>query len=172
MNFTTQIEQFDQHLWDFHFMVPNEICEHFLNTLKTRRVVCHINSQLILHCALTSDGLGQYFVTFNKENRKILKVGLGDILQVEITEDKSKYGIPCPEEMKELLEIDLEGAQLFHELTPGKQRSLLHIVGKVKSSDLRIKKSMVIIDFLKENQGILDFKELGEAFKMANNKFS
>ena len=95
---------------------------------------------------------------------------IGDTIKTEIEEDTSKYGMNCPEEMTELLDLDKEGSDLFHKLTPGKQRSLLHFIDKVKSSDLRIKKGMVIFDYLKENNGKLNFLELNEAFKMSNNK--
>lgn len=171
MEFTSKIGNNIDQLWSNHFIVPHDIAEHFLKKIKTRRVICSINNKLKVHCALTSDGLGQYYITINKTNRKILGVDIGDTLNVDITEDKSKYGMNCPAEMKELLNMDEEGSQLFHQLTAGKQRSLLHIIDKIKSSDIKIRKSMVILSFLKENNGILNFQELNEAFKMSNNRF-
>lgn len=171
INFDSKIEQFNSNLWDYHFMVPEKVSEHFMLKVKSRRVVCTLNQKLNMHCALMHDGSGQFFININKENRKKLGLELGDIIQVEIKSDESKYGIPLPDEMKTLLEQDEIGSELFHKLTLGKQRSLLHIVGKVKSSDIRIQKSLVILNFLKDNKGILDFKQLNEAFKEANKKF-
>lgn len=169
--FETKIEQFNSNLWDYHFMVPEKVAEYFVFNVKTRRVVCTLNQKLNMHCALMHDGSGQFFININKENRKKLGLELGDNIQIEIKADESKYGIPLPDEMKILLEQDDIGSDFFHKLTPGKQRSLLHIVGKVKSSDIRIQKSLVILNFLKDNNGILDFKQLNEAFKEANKKF-
>ena len=171
MNFTATIEKFEKNLWDYHFIVPEEIATRYWNELKTRRVICTFNESLKIHCALHSTGLGEYYIILNKANRKIISANLGSEIKVLLEEDKSKYGIHCPEEMKELQCLDYEGEQLFHQLSPGKQRSLLHIVGKIKSSDLRIRKSMVILDYLKENNGALDFKELNEAFKVANSRY-
>jgi len=67
--------------------------------------------------------------------------------------------------MLELLQIDDEGNKLFHELTPGKQRSLLFIIGKPKNSDTRLRKALMTIDYLKEANGKLDFKELQTFYK-------
>ena len=91
-------------------------------------------------------------------------------LLVQLQKDNSKYGIHLPEEMEELLLIDEEGSAFFHQLTPGKQRSLLHIIGKPKSSAIRLKKAVVVLDYLKTNNGKLDFKMLNMAFKAANQK--
>ena len=77
--------------------------------------------------------------------------------------------MPISEEMKELLEIDPEGEALFHKLTPGKIRSLLHFVNKYKSSDKRIEKSVIILEHLKANNGTLDWKTLHDAFKTGLN---
>ncbi len=169
--FESKIEQFNSNLWDYHFMVPEDVAEYFILKEKTRRVICSINQQVSMHSALMHDGNGQFFININKENRKKLGLEFGNSIQVEIRSDESKYGIPLPEEMKYLLEQDDIGSDFFHKLTPGKQRSLLHIVGKVKSSEIRINKSLVILNFLKDNNGILDFKLLNTAFKEANKRF-
>ena len=168
MNFNAIIEKFDKNLWDYHFIVPEDIANSFWKKLKTRRVICTLNGSLKIHCALHSNGFGQYYIILNKANRKIISANLGSEINIEIEEDKSKYGIHCPEEMTELLDLDEEGSYLFHKLTPGKQRSLLHIIDKVKSSDIRIKKAIVILDYLKENNGSLNFSELNVAFKLSS----
>ena len=102
--------------------------------------------------------------------QKKLSLSVGDEVQVSIVPDKSKYGLPMPEELQAIFDMDAEGDKVFHTLTPGKQRTLLHLVGKPKSSEIRIKKAMVVVDYLKEVNGKLDFKQLNEAFKRANQK--
>ena len=67
--------------------------------------------------------------------------------------------------MEELLAQDEHGSKVFHDLTPGRQRSLLHLVGKPKSEAIRIKKAITILEYLKSVNGVLDFKELNLAFK-------
>jgi len=171
MKFTTQIDNFQDTsaLWGGHFIVPDDVAQHFLEQ-KIKRVVCSINENYTFQCALMPKGNGIYFININSDIRKKMKLKIGTKIEVELQEDTSKYGLPMPEEMDELLKIDDEGNELFHALTLGKQRSLLHIIGKPKSSDLRLKKALVVIDYLKATGGKLDFKQLNQAFKESNQR--
>ena len=78
--------------------------------------------------------------------------------------------MPLPDELKTAWDLDEDGHRVFHSLTMGKQRTLIHMVGKFKSADKRIEKSLVILEYLKSVNGNLDFKELNIAFKNANKK--
>ena len=104
----------------------------------------------------------------NKEHRKAIEKLQKTELEIELINDTSKYGIALPAEMETLLEQDDIGRQFFEKLTPGKQRSILHIIGKPKSEAIRIKKAITALDYLVSVQGKLDFKELNDAFKKAN----
>lgn len=168
MQFTSILAKFEGNLWGHHIIVPDEIFQVFADTDK--RVVCKLNNLKEIQCALMPKGDGQYFINLNKELRKKLGINVGEEVRVEIRKDESEYGMPMPEEMQELLNLDDEGNHYFHQLTRGKQRSLLHIIGKPKTSNTRLKKAVVIIDYLKEVEGKLDFKELQLAFKMANQR--
>ncbi len=166
MEFTAKLERFtDSSLYAFHVMVPKDIAHQLMST-SGKRVVCKINQTLTHQCALFSNGDGSYFINFNKDMRKTLQLNLGDDVHLSIEADTSKYGMPVPEEFKVLLEQDYEGDKLFHALTMGKQRSLLHIVGKFKTSEVRLNKSIIIINYLKDTGGNLDYKELNQAFKL------
>jgi len=90
---------------------------------------------------------------------------MGENLSIVLEEDKSKYGMPMPEEMAEIMAQDPEVDNLFHSLSPGKQRSLLYIIGKPKTSDSRIKKAILITRYLTEVNGVLDFAEMNEFIK-------
>lgn len=164
MTFTTTLENFNSNLWAYHIRVPNEAAEVFKQG-KERRVICKLNNALEIQCAIMPKGDGTFFINLNKEIRKKLDLGLGEEVTVTLRKDESKYGLPMPEEMAELLKIDDEGNHYFHALTKGKQRSLLHIIGKPKTSDTRLRKALVVVDYLKMTGGKLDFKELNEAFK-------
>lgn len=170
-SFDSTITRFNNQLYDLYFPVSEDVWEYFIKQQNTRRIICTFNNSLIKHCALQPDGNGQYYILINKEDQKQLKVGYGDAIHVEIKEDTSKYGYPICPEMEELLIQDPDGSEAFHSLTPGKQRGLLHIIGKPKTSDTRLKKAFVVLEYLKENNGNLDYKELNQAFKNANNKF-
>jgi len=169
VSYKTQVSQYDSTLWSVYIPVPNDIAESFLQS-DAKRVVCTINKSLRIQCAILPMGNDSYYMLLNKENRKKLDLEIGDDIDIILEPDTSKYGIPLPEEMEELLLMDEEGSEVFHKLTPGKQRSLLFLVGKPKTSETRLKKAVVIIDYLKMTGGKLDFKELNEAFKQANSR--
>lgn len=170
-SFNDVISRFNNNLWDLYVLVPENIWEYFIKEQNTRRVICKFNDQVLKHCALQPDGNGMYCIYLNKDDQKQLKIGFGDQLQFEIEEDTSKYGYPVAPEMEELLDQDPIGSDFSHALTMGKQRSLLHVIGKPKTSETRLKKAFLILEYLKDNNGQLDFRELNQAFKVANNKF-
>ncbi len=163
---TFQADLFNFHesdLWSFHLKVPAEIAAPFIT--KDRRVLLQIGDLPAFACALMHDGKGDYFININKERRKKLGLQLGDTVSATIEKDESKYGMPMPEVMEILLAEDEEANKYFHLLTPGKQRSLLHIIAKPKTEATRLKKAIVITEHLKTNRGQLDFKELQIAFR-------
>lgn len=174
-NFEAQLKQTDSNLsWNYRIYVPNKICEKiFTETIKgnEKRVFCEINELIVMQAALTSDGNGGFYVMVNKENRKKANLEQSTTANVCVFADHSKYGIALPVEMETLLEQDDEGSVLFHKLTPGKQRSLLHQISSTKSEHTRIMKALTILEHLKYNQGKLDFKTLLEDFKNAKKDF-
>lgn len=147
--------------------VPIELAEKVRG--KERRVVCKLSDDIKFHCALMHNGKGGFFVNIKKEYQKKLGVLDGDELTIKLREDNSKYGFPVSEAFLELLYQDPEGDMVFHSLTKGKQRSLLHIINKVKREQLQLQKAHIILDYLKSVNGKLDYKELNQAFK--NNRF-
>jgi len=151
-------------LWGHYVIVPEAIAKTFLNK-KIKRVICTINNELKIHAALMHKKNQHIFININNEIRKRFHLEIGSIVSLEIQEDKSKYGMTFPEEMKELMHQDPEGDAAFHKLTPGRQRSLLYLISKPKTSESRLKKALVILDYLKATGGKLDFKELNIAFK-------
>ena len=161
------LNKFDGALWSYHVSVPNKLVEEMSHD-GLKRVLCSINGSEPLHLAFMHDGKGGFFLMFNRNTIKSLKLELGQKLEISLARDESKYGMPISDEMIECLHQDPEGAQLFEALTPGKRRSLIHVINKVKSSDLRILKSLVILQHLRVNKGVLDYKLLNEAFRSAN----
>ena len=158
-DFTAKLENFNTRLWSYHIKVPQSVALYFLEQ-ENKRVVCTLNDALEFQCALMPAGDGVYFININKKIRDRLKLSEGTVLQVHLEKDTSEYGLPFPEELKELLDQDPEGHRLFHQLTPGKQRNLIYGVGQVKNSDLRIHRAMVMIEHLKKNGGKINFKQL------------
>jgi bifunctional DNA-binding transcriptional regulator/antitoxin component of YhaV-PrlF toxin-antitoxin module len=159
----TLVQKVDSSLmWNFVLPISKEIARPFIT--EDRRVICTINSYSF-QCALIPDGTSDFYIMVNKELRNKLKLKENQEIEIIIEKDTSKYGIYLPPEFEEILNQDGIGSKYFHELTIGKQRSLLHVIGKIKSSGIRINKGLILINYLKEVQGKLDFKELNEAFK-------
>jgi len=167
--FETHIQQIDGQVWYTALQVPMHIAKPFIDK-KCSRIICTINNVHTMHCALMPVGNGTYFINTNKEVRKKLGLEIGSKVQAYIKEDNSKYGMPVPEELQTAWDLDPEGNEVFHTLTVGKQRSLIHLIAKPKSSEIRIKKALTVLEYLKSVNGKLDYKELNEAFKQANQK--
>lgn len=171
---TTTLEVFDWAIGYYHFPVDKETTEKYTSH-EHRRVVCHINNQIKIHCALMPLGEGS-FIMVSKKVRKALAINEGDEVSLQLEKDKSEYGLPMPESLEMVLTLDDQAFEHFKNLTPGKQRSLIYIVSQLKSIDKQITKSMAIADHLKEIQGQLDYKLLNKKIKDYNensrlNKF-
>jgi len=154
-------------MWNFRIYIPEEIMSKFMNTDK--RVICAVNGSDPIHCALLSNGEGSYYIMLNAAFRKKWKLIGGEDADVQLKKDNTKYGIYVPDFFEELCFQDPEADVFFHDLTPGKQRSLLHVIGKVKSESKQLEKALIIFEYLKLSKGELDYKELNIAFK--NSRF-
>ena len=149
----------------WHFIrIEAKIGEKFEKNHGSRRVVCTINGSESFQCALLPSD-GDFVIVVNKAKRTKLGISDGDKINVELKQDDSKYGLPMPEELREVLNQDPEGDKLFHDLTPGKQRSMLHFINKIKDVDRRIHTSLIFIDHLKRNDGKLLHEELHDELK-------
>lgn len=144
-----------------YFPVPPVIAKKFEMKNGTRRVVCVANGEFSFQCAVLPHSKG-FYISTNKTIRDAIGIAEGDKVALELTPDESKYGMPMPEELQEVLNQDPEGDELFHKLTPGLQRSMLYSVGKPKDVDERIQIALVIIEHLKRNEGKIDRGQLHE----------
>lgn len=168
-SFVSKIDVFDQtNLWGYHLQVDPAIAEAF-KAAGIKRVVCTVNEKLTLHAAILSSQ-GYYYILLNKQNVKKLQATSGDEVHIHLKEETAKYGMPMCEEMKEVLNQDHVALDFFDGLTPGKQRNLIHLVGKVKNSGSRINKSLAIAEHLVESKGKIDFKRLNELIKQYNQR--
>ena len=163
IKFNTTIE-IAAKLSGWHFLVIEKQTANKLSfTGQYKRIVCSINGSEPFQCALIPSG-GKFHIVVNKKKREALGIVGGVTVSVELTIDESKYGLPMPVELREVLNQDPEGDKLFHSLTAGKQRSLLYFIGKAKDIDLRIHYALIVVEHLKENGKIID-KVLVEELK-------
>ena len=150
----------------YHYLlVEKEWAEPLGFTGNLRRVVCTMNGVLSIQCSLMPSGKGPFYISVNKEMRTKLGIAPGDKVNVELTRDESKYGLPMPDELQEVLNQDPDGDRLFHALTNGKQRTILYYVAKPKDIDKRISAALIIIEHLKNNDGKIDYSQLYEELK-------
>lgn len=149
----------------WHFLeVSKEIVAKFGFEGKSKRVICSINGSEGFQCALMPSG-DIFYIIVNKKKRDALGIVAGDTVSVELVRDESKYGLPMPDELQEVLNQDPEGDRLFHALTAGKQRSLLYLIGKINDIDKRIHQALIVVDHLKENDGKIIGPMLNEELK-------
>lgn len=113
------------------------------------RLICTVNGKVEFPCGLMAMKNGTAYISINKKRMKEAGATAGDTVQVELKEDKSKYGMPMPEELNEVLLSDPEGKERFEKLTPVKQRNIIHFVSSVKSSQLKIDRALKLINNLK-----------------------
>lgn len=163
-SFSGRLSHSDNKLWGAHIIVPDAITQVFL-AQGVKRVVCILAEQHEYQCALLPKGDGRYLVMVNKKLRDTLRLRDGTPVAVTLRRDDSEYGLPMPEEFAAILEDDAEGCDLFEALTPGKKRTLLHIVQSVKNPDLRIERGLAIVEHLKSNQGKIDYRALADDLK-------
>ncbi len=154
----------DDRIYMYHLIVPTEIAV-FYKEKKQKRLLCKVNDLEAYSTAILNLKDGYNFINLNKERMKKGRLKLGDKISVQLEPDTSEYGMPLPREMEEIFLQDKEVKQYFDALTPGKQRSLLYIIGKFKSQDKRIEKAIIMTNYLKRVRGALDYKELNQAFK-------
>ena len=164
LEFEAILQRMNSAVYGHYVEVPYSITKAFL-AINQKRVVAVFNEIETTHTALIAHSDGFHFINVNQSIHKKIGATLGKSLHIKLNEDTSDYGIVVPIEFEELIYQDSEGDRYFHQLTPGKQRSLIYIIAKPKSSELRITKAVIILNYLKSSQGKLDFKELNEALK-------
>lgn len=152
-------------LWPNQLPVPKEIAEVF-RTAQIGRVKCKVKD-VEWQCSIIKQD-DHYFIMLNQNRVKSFCLSPGEPVEVTLNEDCSQYGSDLPLTLEVELESNPEAFEFFEALTPGKIRSLIHIVAKIKSVDGQVKKARAIVHHLIETEGKLDFKALNELIKQYN----
>lgn len=165
-SFSGVLQKLDPSFGGGHYVsIPEEI-QRYYHQQKITRFCCMLNGEQQIYCAFLPLGNSNYYILINQSLKKKLYLELGEELHIELEPDTSKYGMPLPIEMEELLRQDPEGDLYFHQLTLGKQRSLLYMIGKPKSSEIRLRKAILVIEYLKTSGGKLIQGDLMQFMKM------
>jgi hypothetical protein len=116
-----------------------------LGVLRKQRLICTVNGKVTFSCGILPRTAGGGYIMFSKKNMKSAGSIPGDTVKLQLVADTSRYGMPMPEELEEVLHQDPEGKIRFEKLTPGKQRNIIHFINSVKASELRIERSLKLI---------------------------
>ena len=128
--------------------VPDEVVAVFQEA-KVKRFICTINGEYEMPCALHYFKGGERYIMLSKRVRSEYDIDPLVAVRVQLVEDTSEFGHPVPEEWQAILDFDEEAAVIFKDLSPGKQRSILHMVSSPKREETRITRALRIAENLK-----------------------
>lgn len=115
-----------------------------------RRVICTINNAHTVHVALMyRKAEDDYYIYVGKALLKKAGLSAGEAIKIQLATDDSEYQFEMPEELAEVLATDADAHRIFHALTPGRQRGLIHLVAMVKKMDKKIERALRIADKIK-----------------------
>ena len=142
-----QLSRFDN--GSFYLPIPPAL-EKKLIAGGNKRVVCSFKNGEEIHVALQKSKEAGTYIYLGNSTMKKLKLKQGEKTDVEIRVDDSPYQFQMPEEFEEVLKTDPEADKIFHSLTPGNQRSIIHVVAAAKNSDTRVTRALKIAERLKQ----------------------
>lgn len=158
--FKTKIDCLDYMANMRYLLIPNEIVMQLGGSFSIR-LWCTANEKVKWQCGLTALGNGDAYISLNAQRLKQLKAKPDDEVTLSLEKDDSEFGLEVPEELKELLEQDPEGNKRFHQLVAGKQRFIIRVITSVKSSQLRVERTVTLIENLKKlTVGKESFKDI------------
>lgn len=164
LRFTAILEKSTNKLWGSHLRVPQSVAKKLARG-GSRRVLRTLNGSETHQCALVPYGEGCFVLSVNKKWCDALHLEIGSEVKVGLQRDESKYGLPMPAELSELLRQDNEGNRLFHALTSGRQRTLLYFIGAAHNPDARAWRASGIIRHLRDNNGKINYRQLNQSLK-------
>ncbi|MBT8283575.1 MAG: YdeI/OmpD-associated family protein [Muriicola sp.] len=101
------------------------------------------------HAALQKRG-EDHCIVFNKKLQHSLDVFPNDMIEVQLSEDLTPYGVEMPEELQAVLQSDEDANAIFEGFTDGKKRSIIYLILRFKNSQTRIDKSILLCENLKK----------------------
>lgn len=149
--------------WHFLIIDRNTV-DKFGFEGNSRRVICAIKGGEPFPCALMPWG-DIFYIMVNKQRRTELGLEAGQVVDIVLEKDESKYGMPMPEELQEVLNQDPDGEKMFEKLTPGKKRSMMYYIGKINDVDKRIHTALIFVEHIKQNEGKIVYEQLTQELK-------
>ncbi|WP_299114593.1 YdeI/OmpD-associated family protein [uncultured Winogradskyella sp.] len=139
-------------------IIPKEFAEQFYKADKKRIKVKALfeGKSIDFHAALKHEKTGVFRIYFSRAKQKELNIFPNDYFELQLFEDRSKYGVEPCEEFEAVMLSDYEAYTIFENFTPGKKRSIIYAIGRYKSSQTRIDKSILFTNNIK--RGVSDPK--------------
>jgi len=135
---------------------------------RTRRVNVFIEKLPVYQAKVAGNGRGGYFVPVNKQRREWLEAqhGTRAKLEVVLTPDTSKYGLPVPPAFEVILNEDALVRSYFDDLSGGVQRRILFGLSSSKRESTQLHRAIATAEYLIEVQGQVSLKELSKRWRL------
>ncbi len=155
-----QSEPFEARVQGMHSIhIPDAIADPFIAKGHSRVLVeAAFNEKKISFYAALRKYQGVYSMMFSKNKQTELGLLPNDYFSVILNEDTSKYGVEVPEEFEAVMMSDPDAFEIFEAFTKGKQRGIIYMILRFKSSQKKIDKLLILCENLK--RGIRDNREL------------
>jgi uncharacterized protein YdeI (YjbR/CyaY-like superfamily) len=143
-SFSTYVEQGGKgYLSLVYIQIPHEIALGLSHSFPCR-VICTMKG-FSFHAGVVKRGLDGFVIQMGKKTVKSSKLEIGQAVEVKLELDTTEYGYELPEEMQELLFQDDVGRDNWKALNPGHKRSFLYYICSTKNPELRLKRSILIL---------------------------
>jgi hypothetical protein len=110
-------------------------------------------------------------LVLNKKRRNKLEKMDISVFDVSLEKDTSEIGMDLSAEFIEVMSQYEEASDFFDSLTPGKKRTLIYWADNVKSSEIKIRRAIVLCEHLIQENGVPDFRTMNEEVKAANARY-
>jgi hypothetical protein len=146
IHFKTRVRKLE-HLSGYYLDVPATIVKKLGGVTKARWI-CKVGG-VSWQCGLVAHKKGGAYILLNQKLMKQTQLREGSSAEVQLTPDKSKFGMTVPQELSALFAQDKEGKERFEALAPGKRRYIIYYVNQVKTPALRVERAVRCIANLK-----------------------
>ncbi|MES3018488.1 MAG: YdeI/OmpD-associated family protein [Bacteroidota bacterium] len=148
ISFSAVLEPLDEKMVHHLIVVPEEIAVKFTDGKGAPRILCSIEGTTEFPCALNPRH-GRHVLIASKQLIKKNKLSVAVPFKVSIRIDPHN-GLSLPEELSEVLDQDHVAFKAYDALNDGHKRGLIHYINQAKSVDSRIKRSLEIMEKMKE----------------------
>lgn len=148
VSFNVVLEPLDEKMVHHLIVVPDQIAKQFTDGKGAPRIFCSVEGGAEFPCALNPRH-GRYVIIASKQLIKKNNLSLERPFKIAIRHDPHN-GLGLPEELAEVLDQDMVASKAYEALNDGHKRGLIHYINQAKSVDSRIKRSLEIMEKMKE----------------------